>query len=81
MQFVRVFGKPKCQQCRMVKRWLDEHNINYEYSDITEDTHALGEIKLAGFLSVPVTYIDSDDYNGYVQGFNPSVLQSILGGK
>lgn len=27
MQFVRVFGKPKCQQCRMVKRWLDEQLI------------------------------------------------------
>lgn len=81
MQFVKLFSKPKCQQCKMVKRWLDEHNIEYVYADITEEPDARNELNYQSFMSVPVTYIDSDNYNGYVQGFNPSVLQSILGGK
>jgi arsenate reductase len=36
---------PKCSTCRKAKKWLDEHNIEYESRHILEDNPAADELR------------------------------------
>ncbi|WP_407376784.1 arsenate reductase family protein [Methanobrevibacter sp.] len=36
---------PKCSTCRKAKKWLDEHNIEYESRHIIEDNPTASEIE------------------------------------
>ena len=36
---------PKCSTCRKAKKWLDEHNIDYESRHIIEDNPASEELR------------------------------------
>lgn len=36
---------PKCSTCKKAKKWLDEHNIEYESRHIVEDNPKVNEIK------------------------------------
>ena len=36
---------PKCTTCQKAKKWLDEHNINYEERHIAEDNPSYDELK------------------------------------
>ena len=36
---------PKCTTCQKAKKWLDEHNINYEERHIAEDNPGYDELK------------------------------------
>lgn len=81
MKFVKVFSKKNCMQCKMVKNWLVNHNIDFEEVKVDELEETPHELLLNGFSSLPVTYIDSDNFNGYVQGFAVNKLNEYLGGK
>ena len=36
---------PKCSTCKKAKKWLDEHNIEYESRHIVEENPKANEIK------------------------------------
>lgn len=36
---------PKCTTCRKAKKWLEEHNIEFEDRDIKEDNPSYEELK------------------------------------
>ncbi len=36
---------PRCSTCRKAKKWLDEHNIEYEDRDIVKDNPQANELK------------------------------------
>ena len=36
---------PKCTTCKKAQKWLDEHNIEYEFRDIKSDNPTAEEIK------------------------------------
>lgn len=36
---------PKCSTCRKAKKWLDEHNIEYESRHIVEDNPTSDELR------------------------------------
>ncbi len=36
---------PKCSTCRKAKKWLDEHNLEYEDRDIVKDNPQVEELK------------------------------------
>ena len=36
---------PKCTTCKRAQKWLDEHNIEYEFRDIKLDNPTAEEIK------------------------------------
>lgn len=38
-------GYPKCSTCHKVKKWLDEHNIEYTERHIVEDNPTYDELK------------------------------------
>jgi mycoredoxin len=37
---IKMFATTWCGDCRMAKRWLDSHNIPYEYINIEHDEQA-----------------------------------------
>lgn len=36
---------PKCSTCQKAKKWLDDHNIEYELRDIKEENPSTEELK------------------------------------
>ena len=63
-------------QCTFTKKWLDEHNINYSTVDVTNDSVALGMVKLHGYQGVPVVAINGFDNSWY--GFRPDRLEGMV---
>lgn len=37
---------PRCTTCKKAKKWLDEHNIEYEDRDIVKDNPQADELKI-----------------------------------
>lgn len=41
---VIVYGTETCPWCGVVKQWLREHNINFEYKDVNSDRDSAREM-------------------------------------
>ena len=70
---VVVYEKDNCQACRMTKRWLDQHGVEYTTDDITEPGN-LEAAKSLGFMEAPVVMVDGDGWSG----FRPDKLNTLL---
>jgi glutaredoxin len=56
---VRLFIKPFCGWCSQAMDWLDDHHIEYEVLDVTEDRKAYEEMyRLSGQTAAPVVDVD-----------------------
>jgi glutaredoxin len=58
---ITVYGTPTCNQCKMLKRKLEEKNIEFFYLDDIETTMNVSE--KTGILSAPIVEIDGLCYN------------------
>lgn len=72
-QTVTVYEKDNCQACRMTKRWLDQHGIEYATDDITKPDN-LEAAKSLGFMEAPVVMVGDTGWSG----FQPDKLKSLL---
>jgi glutaredoxin-like protein nrdH len=72
MKNIAVYGKPNCPNCDKVKKWLSEHEIQFDYYDVTLDAAALNRIKVEGYQQLPVVSIN--DFEDSFSGFNPAGL-------
>ena len=73
---VKVYSTPGCPWCKVAKDFLESHNINFEYIDVSVDENAAKEmIKKSGQMGVPVIEIDDK----IIIGFNKPILEEILG--
>lgn len=59
----------------MVKEFLRERGVSYEFRDLNRDAEARAEFVRAGYLLPPVTVIDGTA----VTGFDPRRLEGLLG--
>lgn len=52
---IKMYATPGCGDCRMAKRWFDEHGIPYDYINIAKDEEAAAYVVRmnGGFQSVP----------------------------
>ncbi|MDD3976759.1 FAD-dependent oxidoreductase [Methanomicrobium antiquum] len=76
MTDVKVYSTKACQYCRLLKAFLDRHNISYKSIDVGEDQNAAKEmIELTGQYGVPVTVIDGE----VIIGFDTERLNEIFG--
>jgi mycoredoxin len=52
---IKVYATTWCGDCRMARRWFDNHNIPYEYINIEEDEQAAEYVVRVnnGMQSVP----------------------------
>ena len=73
---VKIYSTPACPWCKVAKDFLESHNINFEYIDVSVDKNAAQEmIKKSGQMGVPVIEIDDK----IIIGFNKPILEEILG--
>lgn len=61
-------------QCNFTKKFLEDHAINYDMFDVTEDETALNKVKELGFQSLPV--IVAEGIEPFF-GFRPDVLEQL----
>ena len=72
---VKIFSTPACVYCITLKKFLKEHNIEYEDNDVGQDKDALKEmIEKSGQMGVPVTEIDGQ----IIVGFNKEKISELL---
>ena len=64
-QCLFVYTKPSCVQCTATYRALDSKGIQYEIHDLSEDAHALEQVKSLGYLQAPVVITDQDHWSGF----------------
>jgi len=58
----------------MVMDYLKEMNVTFEEKNVSTDAAARKELMKAGFMGVPVIYVDEE----VIQGFDKSKLDELL---
>ncbi len=76
MAKITLYSKNNCMQCKMTKRYLSEHNVQFKEHNINEQPQYIDYLKQRGFMAVPV--VDVDGKQAF-SGFRPDQLQSIAG--
>ena len=72
---VKVYSSPFCVFCGMAEDFLKEHNIKFEYFDVSKDMNAMKEmIKKSGQNGVPVIIIDGK----IIVGFDEEAIKKEL---
>jgi glutaredoxin-like protein NrdH len=74
MTQVTVYSKNNCMQCKMTKRFLSEHNINFTERNINEQPEYVNYLKEKGFMALPV--VEADGINA-ISGFRPDQLSQL----
>lgn len=78
---IHLYALSTCPYCRMTKRYLDDHGVTYELTEVDllegdEKQAAIDEVKrLSGGTSFPVLVADDQ----VVVGFNKSKIADIVG--
>jgi glutaredoxin len=78
---VHLYALSTCPYCRMTKKFLDEHEIAYELTEVDllqgEEKDAAVEevVRLSGGKSFPVLDVDGQ----VVVGFNKGRMTHVLG--
>lgn len=79
---VKVYALSTCPWCKKVKRYLEEHNVEFDCVDVDlavgeEQKTALEEVeKLTGRRSFPVTIIGDTVIQGYKEDEIEKALKS-----
>lgn len=79
---VHLYALSTCPYCRMTKRFLEEHGVDYELTEVDtmdgEDKQAaIEEVKrISGGTSFPVLVVDEKEP---VVGFNKTRIADLLG--
>ncbi len=72
---VTVYTTSTCPYCKLVKEYLDEHDVKYKNVDVGEDPEAANEmVKKSGQMGVPVIDVDGE----IVVGWNKDELEAAL---
>ena len=74
MLMVTVFSMNNCIQCKMTKRFLEEHNVAFIEHNIDEQPEFIENLKAEGFLATPVVKLP--DGNAFT-GFRPDRLSAL----
>ncbi|GAA6237301.1 redoxin NrdH [Apilactobacillus micheneri] len=74
MEKVTVYSKNNCMQCKMTKRFLGEHNIEFVEKNINEQPEYVDYLKEKGFMSLPV--VEAEGMNA-ISGFRPDQLSQL----
>lgn len=76
MPQVKVYTTKTCQYCRLVKAFLEKHNVPFDETDVGDNQDAAREmVELTGQYAVPVTVVDDE----VVIGFDAKRLNELFG--
>lgn len=70
----KVYSKNNCMQCKMVKRFLNEHGLEYTEINIEEQLEARDYLMKMNLKTVPVTEADGK----VILGFNITELRQLI---
>lgn len=71
---VTVFSKDNCIQCKMIKKFLKQHQINFIEHNIDEQPEYVDQLKAEGFMATPVVKLPNG--NAF-SGFRPDRLSQL----
>ncbi|MGV3300727.1 redoxin NrdH [Streptococcus agalactiae] len=74
MAAITVFSKNNCMQCKMTKKFLDQHGADFEEINIDEKPEKIEYVKNLGFTAAPVI----EAGNVVFSGFQPSKLKELV---
>lgn len=74
MDNVTVYSKNNCMQCKMTKRYLTEHNVDFQEINVSNQPEYVDYLKNLGYQSVPVVMLDDADP---IVGFRPDELKEL----
>lgn len=72
---IKVYSTVICPYCVTLKKFLKEHNIEFEDIDVSQDEKVRDEmVKKSGQMGVPVVEIDGE----IVVGFDREKIKQLL---
>ncbi|HFR3537516.1 glutaredoxin-like protein NrdH [Streptococcus iners] len=71
---VTIYSKNNCVQCKMSKKFLDEHNVAYKEINLDEQPEFIGHVKSLGFSAAPVIETENEVFSG----FQPTKLKALV---
>ncbi|HEP1347457.1 TPA: glutaredoxin-like protein NrdH [Streptococcus pyogenes] len=71
---ITVYSKNNCMQCKMTKKFLEQHGANFQEINIDEHPEKVDYVKSLGFTSAPV--IEADNF--VFSGFQPAKLKELI---
>ncbi|MRX73786.1 NrdH-redoxin [Bacillus lacus] len=75
MKTVHVYTQPECPPCKIVKQFLDHHNVQYTEYDINKNQEARKKLtSVYRSYSTPTVIVNEEA----VTGFNIKKLEELL---
>ncbi|HEL1612653.1 TPA: glutaredoxin-like protein NrdH [Streptococcus suis] len=71
---VTIYSKNNCVQCKMSKKFLDEHNVAYKEINLDEQPEFIEHVKSLGFSAAPVIETENEVFSG----FQPTKLKALV---
>ncbi len=72
---ITVYSTPTCVYCKMVKKYFESQNVNFDEIDVSRDREAAAEmVRKSGQMGVPVVDIDGT----IIVGFDKDRIDSLL---
>ena len=72
---IKVFSTPTCPYCIMLKKFLDQHNINYESIDLSTNPGWMKKVvEKSGEYGVPQMWVNDQ----VIVGFNVPAIRKAL---
>lgn len=65
---VTIYSKNDCVQCKMTKKFLDQHNVEYNEINLDEQPEFIDHVKGLGFSAAPVIETENDVFSGFQLG-------------
>ncbi len=62
---ITVYSKNNCVQCKMTKRFLEEHQIEFKEINLDEQPEFIQHVKELGFSAAPVIETASESFSGF----------------
>ncbi|MBF0775306.1 NrdH-redoxin [Streptococcus azizii] len=65
---ITVYSKNDCVQCKMTKRFLDQHQISFREINLDEQPEFIDHVKSLGFSAAPVIETETESFSGFQPG-------------
>ncbi len=77
---VTIYSTTTCPYCKMLKEFLQSHNVEFTEKLVDQDDVARDEMMAAsgGFLGVPFVVINKDNNTETVVGFDKARISQLL---
>ncbi|MGT2715536.1 glutaredoxin-like protein NrdH [Streptococcus respiraculi] len=71
---ITVYSKNDCVQCKMTKRFLDQHQVPFKEINLDEQPEFIEHVKSLGFSAAPVIETETENFSG----FQPGKLKNLV---